>query len=176
MARITPAEARISSLELEDDASYKATITAIDWSTSSEEFGSEKRLQVDFLPDGAEDGDTVRDWFGLRLGRAQNGAVSKLRQLLNAVAGQPSTAEIKWFDDETAEWSYDGEKPFSKLAEGMEVIFEGANGQKRDGTPIYRIQRYKKVPAAAPATGKPKAKPLQPVGVTQDVDPDSIPF
>lgn len=175
MAKITPSANHVGP-QLEDDTSYKATLVGIEWSVSSPEYGSERRLQLDWLPEGCEEYETVRDWISLRLGKQQNGTVSKLRQLLNAIAGKPSGTDIKWFDDETLEISWSGEGPEDQLTTGREVILEGVNGTKADGSPKFSVARYKRLPTAAAAAPATRRSAPQPVGAVVDVNPDDIPF
>lgn len=153
--RITPSSGSTLDLTvLEDDEPYRGVLKKPKdgWlSKGSAEYGGEDRLTIDWE---LEDGETVRDWISLRLGKQQNGTVSKLRMLLNALSEKPRDTEVKWFDSETLEWSYD-DKPFNQIAEGMEVLFRGVKGKKQDGTDKYTIQRYAAPKAkAAPATAK----------------------
>lgn len=165
MPRITPSSAQI--VILEDDEAYKGILRKPKdqqgWFTKgSAEYGGEDRLTIDWE---LEDGDTLRDWISLRLGKQQNGTVSKLRMLLNALSDKPRDAEIKWFDSDTLEWSYDGDKPFNKISEGMEVLFRGIQGTKQDGNRKFTIQKY-----AAPSTARASGRKTKPVS------DDEIPF
>lgn len=144
MARITPPVQNTDISELKDHEPYRVSIHKLDFEPSSAEYGGENRLVVDWS--FVDDPDfTIRDWIGLRLGRQQSGQVSKLRMLLNAVAHKPKAEDISWFDDESLEWSYDGNKSYAKLSEGLEVIIRGEvtekpgdNGPKRR----FRINVY----------------------------------
>lgn len=160
MARITPSSG-ISSVnieELEDYEPYRAWLRAIDFQTGSAEYGSEQRLVLDWsLTDEEDDKDTIRDWLSLRLGRQQSGQVSKLRALLNALSGKEEQAEVKWFDTETLEWSYDGEHAENKLGEGAGVLFRGKHGVKQDGTAKFTITTYQSA-----QTKKRKIEPARP--------------
>lgn len=158
MTRITPASGQVIDFEqFEDHEPYKGTLKKISWSEGSVEYGSEKRLTLDWeLEDGIT---SVRDWISLRLGKQQNGTVSKLRQLLNALSEKPTDTQVEWFDPDTLEWSYvkDG-APFNKLAEGMNVIFRGKLGMRSDGQGRkYTVTVYQ---APKKATGKAKVKPV----------------
>ena len=159
MSRITPSTRAVNNT-IDADEFYEVTIETLGGIVEGT-YGDQ--LQVDLQ---YEDASTVRDWLGLKLGKAQNGTVAKLRQFLNSVAGKPYDAEIKWFDSETMEWSYDTE-PFDKLSEGRSCLARGIRGVKDDGSPTFSIDAYrpiKKAPAARVA-----AKPAK-------ADVDEIPF
>lgn len=159
MARITPSSGSNFDLTiLEDDEPYKGVLRKPKgdngWLTKgAPEYGGEDRLTIDWeLEDGVQ---TVRDWVSLRLGKQQNGTVSKLRMLLNALSDKPRDTEIKWFESETLEWGYDdSNKPFNVISEGMEVIFRGVHGTKQDGTGKFTIQKYQAPKAKTAAKGK----------------------
>src|SRR5205809_976461 len=109
MTRITPSSGNAIDLtQLDDDEPYKGVIRKPKdgwYSEGSEQYGGGQRLTIDFeLEDGVS---TVRDWISLRLGKQQNGTVSKLRMLLNALSQKPRDTEVKWFESETLEWGYD---------------------------------------------------------------------
>jgi len=156
MPRITPSSGSTIDLsQLEDDEPYKGVLKKPKegwFSKGSAEYGGEDRLTIDWEIGGD---DTIRDWISLRLGKQQNGTVSKLRMLLNALSDKPRDTEVKWFDSDTLEWSYDSEQAFNKLSEGMEVVFRGVQGVKQDGNRKYTIQKYSS-PAKAKATSKKK--------------------
>jgi hypothetical protein len=155
MARITPNSGSTVDptvlKELEDDEPYKGILKKPKdgWlSKGSAEYGGEDRLTIDWqLEDGKIDS-SIRDWISLRLGKQQNGTVSKLRMLLNALSDKPRDTEVKWFDSVTLEWGYD-DKPYNKITEGMEVVFRGVHGKKQDGTTDkFTIQKYQAPKAA----------------------------
>lgn len=161
MPRITPSSGSTVDLSvLEDDEPYKGILRKPKdgWlSKGSMEYGGEDRLTIDWeLEDGIN---SVRDWISLRLGKQQNGTVSKLRMLLNALSDKPRDTEIKWFDTDTLEWGYD-DKPFNKITEGSEILFRGIGGIRQDGNRKFTIQKYgpPKARMAATAGGK-KLKP-----------------
>src|SRR5262245_15291041 len=134
MARITqPTGTMVDLSQLRDYDPYVFRLKAIDWQQSDPKFSkngeTEMRMIVDW--EMVEDPDlSIRDWLSLRLGRQQNGQVSKLRMLLNAVAQQPESSDIAWFDDESLEWSYDGDHVACKLDQGLEVIIRGKRVEK----------------------------------------------
>ena len=164
MPRITPSSGTaVDFTGYIDDEPYKGVLKKPKegWFTKgSAEYGGEDRLTVDWE---TEDGDSIRDWISLRLGKQQNGTVSKLRMLLNALSDKSRDTEIKWFDSDTLEWSYD-DKPFNKITEGMEVVFRGVQGVKQDGNRKFTIQKYAS-PAKAKGASKKKA-----------ADDEEIPF
>lgn len=174
MARITPNSGSTLDLTtLEDDEPYKGVLKKPKdgwFSTGAAEYGSEERLTVDWV---LEDGESIRDWISLRLGKStKTGAVSKLRMLLNALSEKPRDTEIVGFTTETLEWEYEVGKPFNKITEGMEVIFRGVKGFKADGTTEkFTIQKYQAPKAKAAAAAKRASK-----ADVVDVDPDEIPF
>lgn len=143
MTRITPNSGSTLDLTVvEDDEPYKGTLTKPKdgWlSKGAAEYGGEDRLTIDWKLD---DGESIRDWISLRLGKQQNGTVSKLRMLLNALSDKPRDTEVKWFDSESLEWGYEDDKPYNKIEEGMEVVFRGVHGTKQDGTGKFTIQKY----------------------------------
>lgn len=138
MARVTPATT-FASPALEDHEPYPAKLTAIEWVTSSEQYGGEKRLQLDWE---LKSGESVRDWVGVRLGKQQSGQVSKLRALLNALVGKPESTEIAWFDDETLDFSYDGKDPYYALKVGDKVTLRGTSVTKEDGSHRFSVKVY----------------------------------
>lgn len=173
MALITPSTPP-EELGLEDHEAYSVTLKKIDWATSSPEYGEERRLQLDWE---FETGATTRDWLGLRLGQQQSGQVSKLRALLNALAGKPETTEVKWFNDETFEWGYTAwdpknPQPYGQLTEGLEVVIRGVNAQKKDGSTRFNIKVYQAARKAAASTTKARPKPAPAPADTED----DIPF
>ena len=158
MARITPSSGSTIDLTVvEDDEPYKGILKKPKdgWFTKgSAEYGGEDRLTIDWqLKDGS---DSIRDWISLRLGKQQNGTVSKLRMLLNALSDKPRDTEVKWFDSETLEWGYEDDKPYNKISEGMEVVFRGVHGTKQDGSGKFTIQKYQALKAKV--AGKKVAK------------------
>ncbi len=164
MPRITPNSGTpIDLSQLEDDEAYKGTLHKPKdgwYSKGSAEYGGEDRLTVDWEISELE---TIRDWISLRLGKQQNGTVSKLRMLLNALSDKPRDTEIKWFDSDTLEWSYDGEKAFNKITEGVEVLFRGVKGKKADGTTDkFTIQKYGSVATKNKPASKAKATTDEP--------------
>lgn len=169
MTRITPSSGSTLDLTvLEDDEPYKGILKKPKdgWmSPGALEYGGEDRLTIDWE---LEDKETLRDWISLRLGKQQNGTVSKLRMLLNALSDKPRDTEVKWFDSETLEWGYD-DKAYNKVSEGMEVVFRGIHGTKQDGSGKFTIQKYQTVKAKAPAAAGKKNAP-------RDVDPNDVPF
>jgi hypothetical protein len=177
VARITPPQQLTDLGEIKDYEPYRMLITGIDWDESDHpQYGHQRRMVVDFAsPD--DESFTVRDWISPRLGRQQNGQVSKLRQLLNAVAGQPPATEIAWFDDETLEWSYDGQTPYAKLEQDFEVIVRGQVAEKETDQGKqrrYRINIYQKAdeppptppPAPVPSPAPPRRAAPRSVGLT----------
>jgi hypothetical protein len=154
MARITPNSGSTLDLTvLEDLEPYKGILTKPKdgwYSKGAAEYGGEDRLTIDWQ---LEDGENLRDWISLRLGKQQNGTVSKLRMLLNALSDKPRDSEVKWFDSETMEWGYD-DKPFNVIAEGMEVVFRGIHGTKQDGSGKFTITQYQAPKAKAAGKAK----------------------
>ncbi len=178
MARITPAQSQMVDLEqLQDYEPYVVTLQRIGWAESAAQYGGERRLQLDWEFD---DGSTVRDWVALRLGKQQNGQVSKLRALLNALSDRPEPTEVAWFDDETLEWSYGGDQPDNKLVEGMQVVIRGKRVVKEDGTYRWAVQAYASVRLSRrrqsstqqPVQRKPQ---IRPVSESEDED-EEVPF
>lgn len=177
MARITPSSgSTIDLTTLEDDEPIHGILKKPKdgWFTQgSAEYGGEDRLTIDWE---LEDGETIRDWVSLRLGKStKTGQVSKLRMLLNALGEKPRDSWV-WFNNETLEWGYDEQdiamkNPYAKVTEGLEVIFRGVHGTKQDGSGKFTIQKYAPV--------KSKASEKKPAGkghTARDVDPDEVPF
>lgn len=181
MARITPSTGTFDPESFVDYEPYRVQLKTIAFSESSPQYGSEKRLELTW---DMEDGQDLRDWVGLRLGKQQSGQVSKLRMLLNALSEKPEATEVAWFDDETLEWSYtkDG-APFRKLGAGVEVVVRGKVTDKADGSgrrfQVTAYQPLKAVKGAKPngQVAKAAAGKVAPADdVATDVDPDEIPF
>lgn len=153
MARITPSSGGTNLEQLVDYEPYPAVLQEIAWTEGSPQYGSEQRLELTWE---LEDGTSLRDWIAPRLGRQRNGQVAKLRALLNALGQQPEQADIAWFDDETLEWSYDGDTPYLALEVGLEVIIRGKVEDRADGSGLrFRILNYQApqtvIPEPAPA-------------------------
>jgi hypothetical protein len=165
MARITPSSGSTLDLTaLDDDEPYRGILRKPKdgWFSEGDLQYSktgvpERRLTVDWE---IENGETIRDWIGLRLGiNNKNGQVSKLRMLLNALSEKPRDTWL-WFDPETLEWGYDEAQKVAdnKLIEGMEVVFRGVKGKKQDGkTDKYTVQKYQAPKAKAAGKNKLKA-------------------
>lgn len=168
MTRISAATS--SMPDLEDHEPYEVSLKSIEWTTSAIEYGGDKRLQLTWAFPNDPD-ETLRDWMAPKLGKNQSGQVSKLRGLLNALVGKPEATEIAWFDDETLEWSYEGDQPYSKLSVGLPVIIRGKSEIKtgEGGGRRFRITAYQ--PIKKTASAKPKPAP-----VAANVDADDVPF
>lgn len=157
MARYTPPPPPAPAIEEPVDVNrvrnyeaYRARLTAINWNRTRPEYGNKKQLALDWeLPDV---GGEVRDFLGLSLGQQQNGGISKLRQLLNALSGQPEAAEIFWFNDDEGDergqhplaWGYEpNDVPYMTLEEGHEVLVRGKVVERSDGKGWrYKIEVY----------------------------------
>ena len=131
-------------LGLEDEEPYIGVILSAkvvpptklhpDWSPS---------VEVDFE---LRQGGKLRDWVPTYL-NVKGGGPSKLRQLCNAIAGEPKDAEM-WFDPDTLEWGYDLDSETSAAyltlikAVGLPVQFRGETPKDKR----YRITSYRKAP------------------------------
>lgn len=152
MARITPSTGTATDVsQLEDDEPYVVEIIGMSFDESDHpQYGRQKRLRLTlaFVDENgqANRDDTILDWVGLKLGQKQDGEIAKLRQLLNALAREPKETTVAWFDDDTMEWSYDGEIATGRLEEGQRVVIRGELVMKtgQDGTPVrrYRVKKY----------------------------------
>ena len=71
---------------------------------------------------------------------------------------------VRFFDDETLEWSYDGDQPYSKLSVGLPVIIRGKSEVKmgEGGGKRFRITTYQ------PAKKTGSARKPAPVSVVAD--------
>ena len=178
MARITP-PTQGSIPQLEDHEPYRASIANIEWDQSEHpQYGQQTRLVVDFALDNQPD-QKIRDWIALRLGRQQNGQVSKLRKLLNAIGQQPEAADIAWFDDDTLEWSYDGNKPYAKLDLGLPVIIRGQTVEKpSENGPKRRFVINVYQPAGIAQKSEPRrlGRPQVVKPTPSDIEDDEVPF
>jgi hypothetical protein len=111
---------------------YAARLKAWEPTVGSYNGNPERRIIVDW--ELIDAGGSVRDWLGCRLGQQHTGQVSKLRRMLNALADEPESTAIDWFDDESGEWAYEGEEVHS-LRPGVDrlnvlgKIVPLANGQ-----------------------------------------------
>jgi hypothetical protein len=126
--------------ELVDDEPYAGVLLSAKVVPSKQE-GWAPQIELDFE---LRQGGKLRDWVPTYL-NVKGGAPSKLRQLLNAIAGE-SKDEACWFDPDTLEWGYDLEDdsspPFLALhkAVGMAVQFRGEKPAKDKR---YRITSYR---------------------------------
>ena len=171
MPRITPTSGSGIIHPLEDDEPYVGSLswpTDGPWSESTLNGKTSTQLTVDWV---CEDGNRVRDWIGLRLGKSsKTGQVSKLRMLLNSLADKPRDTPVSFFDTDTLEWGYDDNKAFAKLREGLVVVFRGINGKKVDGSDKFTVQKYQAPKQrGAAATGAARVRP-------SSNDDDEIPF
>ena len=135
-----------TDLGLEDDHPYRGILhkPAEGWlQLGDPKYGDAKRLVVEWE---ISNGKTVRDWMSQSVGMTAANKPSKLRQLLNALAENPTDAEL-WWDPDSLEWGYDLERDdspaYAQLAEGMAVVFKGENRKNQKGQPTYRITGYK---------------------------------
>jgi hypothetical protein len=166
LTRLTPDTT--PQVDLEDDQLYRAVLVRFSIAKSKNPAYPDDRLEVELE---GKQGLKMRDWIGLKLGERSDGSVSKLRQLLNALAEKPKDAEV-WFDPSSFEWGYDmreGSAAYATLTPGMVLNFKGENQKKGDKT-YYRITGYR---AASNNKRKAKAEPVEP---PVDVDPEEIPF
>lgn len=177
MARISASAQTSEVADLEDFEPYQVTLQSVTKSTGAEQYGSQPQLEVTWQ---LEDSTTVRDWPALKLGKSRDsGKVSKLRAMLNAIAGKPEAAEIAWFDDETFEWSYDGETAVARLTEGLPVIVRGKNVEKVvDGESQlrYRIQAYQPIKRSKPKPATEQAERRVRPAVVESTDDEDVPF
>ena len=132
MARITQGSTIDFSL-LEDQEPYKVRLKEVVGIVESVYQGKKsRRLEVTW--EMADDSDvTLKDWLGVTLNPMADGRVSKLRQLLNAIAQRPKDTQVSWFDDEDYSWSYDGDTPDCTLTVGLEAVMRGESRERSDG-------------------------------------------
>lgn len=183
MARITESSgATLDLTQFEDDEPYRVRIKEVGAITDTEYQGKKGR-QLEIVWELAGEPDTtLKDWLSLSLGKQRDGTISKFRQFLNAIGQQPKDTAIKWFDDETLEWSYDGTHAHLKIQEGLEAILRGEIRDRADPSQgkKFAIKKY-----AAPKSQR-KARPAdadeddeietRKRAKVQDVSPDEIPF
>jgi hypothetical protein len=206
MARYTPPPPPAPAIEEPVDVNrvrnyeaYRARLTAINWNRTRPEYGNKKQLALDW--ELVDIGGELRDFLGLSLGQQQNGGISKLRQLLNALGGQPEAAEIYWFNDEEGDergqnplaWGYEpNDVPYMTLQEWQEVQVRGRVVERSDGKGYrYKIEVYEAPEAssvgagvarqtATPAPARAAAETGQRVssarGLTSTDPSDEIPF
>lgn len=193
MARILPPAPPAPALEnpvdvnrLRNYEGYRARLADINWSRTRPEYGDEKRLVLDW--ELVDLGGSVRDYLNLKLGRQQSGQVSKLRQLLNALAERSETAEIAWFNDDEGDeagenplcWGYEGSGvPERRLHAGIEVSVRGKLVERSDGQGRrYQVEVYESAsaaPAPAATDGHSGREPQLSPPRRQEV-PDDVPF
>ena len=171
MTRITPG-ATVDLTQLEDQEPYKVRIKEVR-DIEEREYEGKTHRRIPIVWELADDPDvTLLDWFGLTLNNQGNGQISKLRQLLNAIAQRPKDTPIQWFDDDDNSWSYDGVNPDCALTIGLEVILRGESRDRKDGQGRrFAITSYQ----AAKSEKKQKPKPqVRPAPV--DDDDEDAPF
>jgi hypothetical protein len=128
---------------LKDYERYTATLADMEGIVSSPEYGGGKRLQITWK---LEDGSTLRDWLGFKTGLTQGNEPSKMRTLLNAIAGRKPHAPIEWVDDETLDFKFPDDDTTWQISRADKVAFRGKNNVKfsQTGEEIssYRITTY----------------------------------
>jgi hypothetical protein len=89
-------------------------------------------------------------WCSQTLGmNVKNNVVSKLRQVLNALANRPETDTIVAFDSDLHHWSYkDGTT--HQLRPGMRLEIRGCNVTTVDGVHRFNVDRIRPVRRAEP--------------------------
>ena len=155
MPRIFPSNGAVDIEHLNDYEPYTVQLQAIGWSQGSPQYGGEQRLELTWEIDGRE-GETLKDWLSLRLGKQQNGNVSRLRALLNALAARPELTEISFFDTDTMEWGYDGPQgpAAARLSEGAQVVVRGKRVLKQDNSGYrFQIEVYQTTASAPGGSG-----------------------
>lgn len=116
---------------------YRARLADLYWTRSRPEYGNERQLVVDLellAPRGASLGN-ARTWLSPRFGlNVKTGQVSKMTAFFNALAGQPETTVVAWFNDDEGDengehpmsWGYDETRtPYLSLKPGQEVTVRG---------------------------------------------------
>jgi hypothetical protein len=126
----------------EDDKLYAASIKSAVIVKSDNPKYPDDQLKLTLLNGGS---DEVVDYLSIKLGIRADGSVSKLRQLLNALAEKERDAEV-WFDKDTLEWGYDmreGTAAYGALTlPGLAVSFKGENRKNAKGS-YYKITGYR---------------------------------
>lgn len=133
-------------VDLKDYDKYTATLQDLEGINGSPEYGGGRRLQITWR---LEDGSTLRDFLGFKTGLTQGNEPSKMRTLLNAIAGRKPHAPIEWVDDETLEFKFPENDTVWQLSQAQNVAFRGKNTVKYSQTgeeiSSYRISGYESV-------------------------------
>lgn len=130
--------------ELEDDVAYVMTVTDFRI-VEGKDFDDPERPQdfliVDLrLEPGAPE--ALGIWCSLKLGQTKSGIVSKLRALLNALAGLPESTLITGFDTETLEWTYPDGTVYA-LEVGNQLTVRGSTKVTTAGERRFGVDRFR---------------------------------
>lgn len=142
---IITASARPDLPELEDDVVAYTMHVADFRIVEGKDFDDPERPQnflvVDLrLEPGAPE--ALGIWRSLKLGQTKSGIVSKLRALLNALAGLPEGTLIAGFDTETLEWTYpDG--AVHVLEVGNRLTVRGSTKVTQAGERRFGVDRFR---------------------------------
>ena len=153
-------------LELDDATPYSAFLVKAEYQAPNEQH-PDWPDQIRFTwrvvdPAGGEDQE-LWTWASIKLGQTKGGKVSKLRTILNALAGRKSTDPIAWLEDgsDGAEitWGYPGDQAFFATGNEPQLRIVGHNEDTADGSKFV-VDQYAAVrtqrAAAAVASQAPR--------------------
>ena len=160
MARVTPPQGGGYDGGLPDDEPIPVELLSIDV-VEDQRFDAGPRFALKWQTVDGND-IWIRDWLSVRLGKQQSGQVSKLRGLVNALHGRKATDEVAWADDETAEYGLDGEDTTGRIEPGIRVAVIGQNVVKDDGSTVFRVEKYRPLPAQRGSNGNGSAGARRP--------------
>lgn len=149
MARIVAGSAPdYATLGFEDGKMYDLTLVSLEPYTEGE-YGP--ATMFEFTVGGFPKDVTLRVFAGNAIGQMKSGTPSKLRQLIAAFGGIPSSVAPAGWDDETFEADYpDGQIVRIKVGEKIRGRGEFVPGPDGD---VYRLTRWTPAAASGVPTG-----------------------
>ena len=156
MARRTAPET--TPLELDDATPYTAVLVKAEYQEQTEAH-PDWPDQIRFTwrvadPVGGEDQE-LWTWASIKLGQTKGGKVSKLRTILNALAGRKSTDPIAWLedgsDDAPITWGYPGDLAVLTTEGEPRLRIVGHNEDTADGSKFV-VDQYAAIRTTRAAT------------------------
>ncbi len=149
---IITATSRPDLPDLVDDTTYVMTVTdarLVEGKDYDDPDKTQHFLVIDLglEPDAPE---ALSVWCTLKLGMTKSGVVSKLRQLLNAIAGEPEAAPIASFDSDLLTWAYPS-GVVHELEVGNQLTVRGTNKITQSGDRRFTVDRFRPIPTPTAA-------------------------
>jgi hypothetical protein len=146
---IITANSRPDLPDLVDDTTYVVTVTDVRLVEGKDYDDPDKPMHFLVIDLGLdpEAPELLSVWCTLKLGMTKSGVVSKLRQLLNALAGEPEATPIASFDSDLFTWSYPSGE-VHELEVGNQLTVRGTNKITQAGDRRFTVDRFRPAPAA----------------------------